>query len=240
VSKGTNSTLWAFLGVGVVGYLALRLLPGFANKAAGNTAGTGLFGGFGQATGTNPYAATYRNGGTTLSTTGDLNSTIGNLLKALTGQGKPSSPLGAGSGPAGAGLPGGGLLRASLPDSESVLQALWSGNSGVDQSTLAGIYNVQQGAGDFAGDSRVSMGDSFGASSGTDQGGYQLDSYQFGGTGYTPELFNNPGVTTYPSSDGPQTSSDGSLDSFQFDSQPVYDFQGITSAPGGYEDFGSW
>jgi hypothetical protein len=50
---------------------------------------------------------------------------------------------------------------AAQPASESVLQALLSGNTSIDQGTLAGIYNIQTGAADFAGDSRQSVGQSW-------------------------------------------------------------------------------
>lgn len=90
------------------------------------------------------------------------NSLLGAILRALAGLGKSSgSSSGAGSN-----------KNQAKPDSaisrfvngpESIAQALARGDyTGDNQNVLAGIFNMQQGAGDFAGDSRDQVASSFG------------------------------------------------------------------------------
>ena len=89
------------------------------------------------------------------------NSLLAQILRAL--QGQKSGSSGSGSNPAGSNSASRGNAAAAVAAGDiSVAQALAGGYyTGSDQNTLAGIFNMQNGAGDFAGDSSYSVGQSW-------------------------------------------------------------------------------
>ena len=221
----SNPILWVLLGVGIVGFIAIKVLPGLTQGFAGAMAGTSGKVGYGQATGGLPFAYNAKVGNGTFSTSGDATSLISKLLtslKATTGK-PPSAPLpvstpgsGGGGGAFGSNMPFQGLLPRS--GSESVSQVLANGDySGFDQNTLAGIYNIQQGGGDFAGDSRSEMAQQW-ADTGQLGSSPTFDGYQFADPGYTPQVF-----TDFVEQSIPGNSSDlATLQSDYIDTSPNY------------------
>jgi len=108
--KNNNHVIvWDILGVLVVGYIALKILPGLfrgIGGGSGNYAGT-----YGSsATGALPF--TYRSANGNLQTSGDAASIFGSLIKALLGGKTASKPL-PNSGPLGGSgqLPFSGLIQ---------------------------------------------------------------------------------------------------------------------------------
>jgi hypothetical protein len=147
-AKSGKTALLA-IGGGIVGLLVvMKLFPAKGVQAAGSSGSAG-----GGAYYPYPQAGTATNMNQT-------NGLLSSILNALRGQsnsgsgGAPKSSLSSGAGNPAQAIAGGGPM--------SIAQALAGGYyTGANENTLAGIFNIQQGAGDFAGDSAYSVGQSF-------------------------------------------------------------------------------
>lgn len=132
---------WGLLIVGIGGVL---FMPWRKVQAASGLGGGTAGGRYPTAGGPNTDATLFS----------QLLKSLQNLANNKGSAGK-SSPFSAGPG---SGDKSATTARAPLPASESIWQALWSGNTSIDQGVLAGIFNIQHGAADFVGDSPFTVG----------------------------------------------------------------------------------
>jgi hypothetical protein len=109
--NNSHVIVWDILGVLVVGYIALKILPGLFRGFGGGSGSGNYAGTYGSsATGMLPY--TYRSANGNFQTSGDAGSIIGALVKALTGSKTASKPLpNLGPGGGGSQLPFAGLIQ---------------------------------------------------------------------------------------------------------------------------------
>jgi hypothetical protein len=226
--NNSHVIVWDILGVLVVGYLALKILPTLlrgVGGGSGNYAGTYGSG----ASGVLPF--TYRSANGQVQTSGDAGSIIGALIKSLIGSKTPSKPL-ANLGPPGGSLPFSGLLKPSSSSDTTIAQALLDPNySGpASQDLLAGIFNIQQGYGDFSGDTRNQVISDFGI----DPGNYGVSGYDTSGLDSIQIPYDTSSLETLDNLPTTDVSSSGDAGSSYYDTPSDYYIDPGSSDGGGY------